>query len=129
MVCRWYNVIVNKLDFFFECLDGKYHVNACFDEEKVNYEVESNIDYLPSKSLQIDSKSFLEEINLANIQTWDHEYSGKGVEDACKWKVVLSLDNKQYSSKGEESFYPYNYEHLVNALVILDENVQILFRG
>ena len=62
-------------------------------------------------------------LKKAGIGKWDREYpaSGEGIEDAVRWKVKLTEDDREYVSKGEESFEPYDYEVFMDALRILED--------
>ena len=44
-----------------------------------------------------------------------------GIADAVKWKVKLIKDDKEYVSKGEESFEPYTYKQLIDALRLMED--------
>ena len=43
-----------------------------------------------------------------------------GIADAVKWKVKLIKDDKEYVPRGEESFEPYTYKQLIDALRLME---------
>jgi len=115
---------MNNLIFNFECLDGTYTLTTSFDQT-LEYNVETSIEGFNNISGVLDgskTNEFIELIKNAHIENWDKEYLGEGIEDACKWEVELSLDNKKYGSVGLESFEPYNYGYLIKAISLIEEN-------
>lgn len=112
---------MEKLILEFNCLDGNYVLNCGYDAF-LFYRVDSTIEGLNSieeGSLDdVKTSKFKELINKANIPSWDKEYVGTDIEDACKWKIT-------YNDKtivGSETYEPYGYEYFVEALCLLDEN-------
>ena len=115
---------MNNLTFIFNCLDGKYEFNCQF-ENSATFTVETDIPELESKQGELDEKlteKFLEELKKAQIEKWERYYDASNpIEDAVKWHVKYSFDNKEYVSSGEESYEPYNYEHLISAIMLCDD--------
>lgn len=119
---------MKSLNFVFDCLDGKYEFNAHIDDI-VTFSIESSISQLESKEGELskeDTKKFLEEMSLSTIEKWDRYYdkNDNSIEDGVKWYVSYTDDDKQYLSQGEESYEPYNYEHLIKAIMLCDEKAE-----
>lgn len=122
---------MNKLEYQIDCLDGVYNFTAEF-EDNVIFNVETNIGSLNSFSGELDentSRQFIEEIEKAQIEKWDKEYKTEmsEIEDGIKWQMRYLKNDKEYVSCGEESYQPYNYEHLVKAIRLCDEKNDYLF--
>lgn len=113
---------MNKLLFSFNCLDGDYYLEAIFDETKIVYSIETSIVQLENKSGELPLSVFNELLKKAEIEKWDKEYKPTGslIEDATKWAVSLQKDDKTYDSKGEEGYWPYHYEKLIEAINLID---------
>ncbi len=112
---------MNRLEYHFDCLDGRCLFICEFDGTSLSYDLESTIEELPAKAGELakeESELFNKYINDAKIPSWDASYAPtlSGIEDGIKWKVKLHLDGKEYVSKGEESYEPYGYEELIKAL-------------
>lgn len=122
---------MKKLEYTINCLDGVY----CFVAEitdNVLFNIESNIEKVQSKAGELDqekSKLFIEEINKAEIAKWDKEYKAEGseIEDGISWSISFLDEDKEYISQGRESYQPYNYEHLVKAILLCDQESEYLF--
>ncbi len=117
---------MNRLEYHFDCLDGNYLFVCQFDEEKLSYVIESSIPELSSKSGELSKEEtirFNQLLREAQIEKWDREYMAdlSGIVDAVKWKVKLIKDDKEYVSKGEESFEPYTYKQLIDALALMED--------
>ena len=118
---------MDQLLFRFTCLDGTYGFEAQFNSDELHYDVQSTIPELDSLSGTLENpETFLKELELAEIEKWDRNYSADGslIEDAVKWQVKLVRDEKEYVTEGEESYEPYRYEHLVRALMCCDEKAE-----
>jgi len=115
---------MNNLRFIFNCLEGKYEFN-CEIKDTVIFSIETDIEGLESKEGELDidlSKKFFEEVNNAQIEKWDRHYSAiNPIENGVKWYVKYVSDDKEYVSDGEESYEPYNYEHLISAIMLCDD--------
>ena len=122
---------MKKLEYTINCLDGVYCFVAEFDDNVV-FNIDSTVEKVPSKSGELDakkSKLFIEEINNAQIERWDREYKveGSDIEDGIRWSIRYIDDNREYLSKGHESYQPHNYEHLVKAVLLCDEESEYIF--
>jgi hypothetical protein len=87
------------------------------------HQLETDIAELDNVSGQLndqDSEKFRQELARAGIERWDREYQPvlSAIEDAVKWEVEYEKDGKVYCSKGEETYEPYDYFHLVDALAL-----------
>ena len=116
---------MNRLEYHFDCLDGKYLCVCQFDDESLSYVIESSIPELSGKSGELSKEEavrFNKLLEEAQIEKWDREYMSdlSGIADAVKWKVKLIKDDKEYVSKGEESFEPYTYKQLIDALRLME---------
>ena len=116
---------MNRLEYHFDCLDGKYLCVCQFDDESLNYVIESSIPELSGKSGELSKEEavrFNKLLEEAQIEKWDREYMAdlSGIVDAVKWKVKLIKDDKEYVSRGEESFEPYTYKQLIDALRLME---------
>ena len=58
-------------------------------------------------------------IDESNIPVWDCCYTpdGLAIKDAVKWSV--QLDN--YKSQGVEGYWPYCYDRLIDAILLIDD--------
>jgi len=124
---------MNKILYEFSCLDGKYIFNAEFNEEFVKYEIETDIEGLENITADLSDdlvKEFNQYILDANIDKWEKEYFGENnIEDATKWVVRYFVDDKEFVSKGEETYWPYNYELLIKAIKLCDNKADVLDIG
>ena len=116
---------MNRLEYHFDCLDGKYLCVCQFDDESLSYVIESSIPELSDKSGELSNEEavrFNKLLEEAQIEKWDREYMAdlSGIVDAVKWKVKLIKDDKEYVSRGEESFEPYTYKQLIDALRLME---------
>ena len=116
---------MNRLEYNFDCLDGHYRLAAEWDET-LNYEIESDIPEFENRSGELskeETSAFLAVLKKAQIEKWDREYLSccEAIEDGIRWKVRLCEDGREYVSKGEESFEPYDYEIFMDALRILEK--------
>ena len=112
---------MNRLEYHFDCLDGRCLFICKFDEGSLNYDLESTIAEIPASFGELsrdDSELFNKYIAQANIPGWEKEYEPvlSKIEDGIKWKVKLNLDGKEYVSKGEESYEPYGYVDFIKAM-------------
>ncbi len=117
---------MNRLEYHFDCLDGKYLCVCQFDDESLSYVIESSIPELSGKSGELSKEEavrFNKLLEEAQIEKWDREYMAdlSGIVDAVKWKVKLIKDDKEYVSRGEESFEPYTYKQLIDALRLMED--------
>jgi len=117
---------MNRLEYHFDCLDGKYLCVCQFDDESLSYVIESSIPELSGKSGELSKEEavrFNKLLDEAQIEKWDREYMAdlSGIVDAVKWKVKLIKDDKEYVSRGEESFEPYTYKQLIDALRLMED--------
>ena len=117
---------MNRLEYHFDCLDGKYLCVCQFDDESLSYVIESSIPELSDKSGELSKEEavrFNKLLEEAQIEKWDREYMAdlSGIADAVKWKVKLIKDDKEYVSRGEESFEPYTYKQLIDALRLMED--------
>ena len=122
---------MKKLEYTINCLDGVYCFVAEF-EDSVIFNVDSTVEAVSSKSGELDaqkSKLFIEEINSSQIDKWDRKYNvdGTDIEDGIRWSIRYLDGEKEYLSDGLESYQPYNYEHLVKAILLCDQESEYLF--
>ncbi len=112
-----------RLTYRFDCLDGRCLFQADDKDGLIAYGFETDIAELDNVSGQLndqDSEKFRQELARAGIERWDREYQPvlSAIEDAVKWEVEYEKDGKVYCSKGEETYEPYDYFHLVDALAL-----------
>ena len=122
---------MKKLEYTVNCLDGVYTIVCEFDDV-VDYVIETNIESLSSKQGQLNeelNKVFIDNIDKANIKSWDLQYNptDSTIEDAIDWQIVYFDNDKEYKSCGTESYQPYNYEYIVEAILLCDEDSAYLF--
>jgi len=109
-------------EFSFNCPDGQYTLSVKNEEQVFSYIVSSTIEGFTEKSgilTEKDTNEFIEKLNKANILSWDKYYGNKKLDDACTWNIVID----DFSTSGEESFEPYNYQYLIEALQLIEDNV------
>ena len=112
---------MNRIEFHFDCLDGRYFFTAVEDDGIIRFISESTIAELESSEGELskeDSELFVKRIDEAGIERWEKEYRPvlSKIEDGVKWKVILYRNEKEYVSKGEETYEPYGYDKLIDAL-------------
>ena len=116
-----------ELEFKIDCLDGKYCF-LCKCERSLQYCVETDINGLNCLEAEADEKmtnEFISHLNEAQIEKWDAEYSGENlIEDGIEWSVRYLKEDKEYLSKGKESFEPYNFESLLKAIKVCDKQLE-----
>lgn len=122
-----------KLEYTYDCLDGKYFLCA-EGEDEITYAVDSSIPVLASKQGSLDetdSRRFLQALKDCGIERWAKEYKADlgSIEDAIRWSLTYIINGKEYFSKGEESYEPYNYNKLIETLMIIDENTACFRMG
>lgn len=116
---------MDRLEYSLKCLDGTYCFSCTWNDEDLEYEVKTDIEVLESKIGNVKAKPFTEELRKANLERWDRSYEASNpIEDGTKWKVKAVLDDIEYVSYGDESFYPYDYEHLIAAIILCDEKAE-----
>lgn len=115
-----------KINIRFECLDGYYYL----DLNDNKYIVDTNIDNFDSVSGELTDDNYSKFKNIfgkTNICLWESKYEINGlvIEDSVKWSVKYTDDdNITYSSVGEEGYWPYEYDTLVDALMIIDKKIE-----
>ena len=62
---------------------------------------------------KVEQRSIFEEL-LNQIEKINDSLTKQGM-------ARVSFDNKEYVSSGEESYEPYNYEHLISAIMLCDD--------
>ena len=119
---------MKHLELTCTCLEGNYTFTADTVNGRIVYSVITDIENLASLEGRLGflkSRKFSKLLDKTQIEKWDSEYTGEsGIEDAVKWKVSWKDDEKEYSSKGEESYYPYNWEYLLEAIALCDRNIE-----
>ena len=114
---------MKHLEYKCECLEGNYLLAV----DGLSYRVVTDIERLESREGELgaeDAKKFAELLAKAGVEKWDEEYTGEnGIEDAVRWQFSCEDDNAAYHSQGEESFYPYGYEYLLEALELCDPGI------
>ena len=120
---------MNALIFHCSCLDGNYTLKAEWTMDNLDYSVDTDIEALSPSSGTLDPdslKRFLKLLDEAEIPRWERRYEAKGsaIEDAVRWNVEYSLGDDTYRSDGEETYLPYGYETLIDALGLIDEEIK-----
>ena len=104
-----------KLLYNFKCLDGEYELIV----DDRNYIVNSTISCFETRTGVIeDADKFNDLINKANIKSWDKEYKGELITDSIEW----SIEYDGYKSRGYETYEPYNYDYLIEAIKLIEKN-------
>lgn len=118
---------MNRMNFQLDCLDGKYDLNIDLDENNLHYEVTTNIDYLNSKIGDINPKVFKEAIDKIDFNKLISVNSIKEVEieDPVLWKFNYVIDSNENCIEGKEGNWPYNYDELIEALILIDEKLEV----
>ena len=116
---------MNKLEYHFKCLEGFYELFVEYDNDRLLYEINTDIESLESINGELDSskiKQFVELLDKAEIGKWDKEYEADGsiIEDGTTWSIAYLKDDKEYHSKGVEGYWPYGYEYFIEALKLID---------
>ena len=111
-----YNCIMKCLKINFETIEGYYYLTV-FDGH--SFTLETNISGLENKCGVIENYDLFEKrLNEINISSWDRYYNPDGldIEDGVKWSVILD----DYSSSGVEGYWPYNYDKLIDIIMMID---------
>lgn len=118
---------MSRLEYKFTCLDGYYHL-SCDIEDKLVFAVETTIASLTSKTGELEAGEFIDKLNKADLRSWDRYYNATSlkIEDATRWSVKYIDGSETYESEGEESYEPYKYFDLIDALCVLDEKAKYL---
>ena len=119
---------MKKINYSFECLWGNYIFNCEFNQEIVNYEVETTIENLSNKQGTLegeDAKKFNDLIALANIPSWVNDEL-LNIEDATKWSIRYITESIEYEISGEEAGWPYNYDKFIEAVLLCDDKATVL---
>ena len=115
-----------KLEFKIDCLDGKYYFDCACNEELI-YNVDTSINSLNNIEGQLsdeDKEKFLSLINEAQIEKWDRNYTGISlIDDGIRWSVKYLNNDKEYVSDGVESYEPYSFRKLIEAIMICDKQL------
>ena len=117
--------MMNRLEYHFDCLDGNCLLVCEAEDKTIHFAVTGENPVITEKAGELspeESAAFEKLISKAKIETWDRRYEAQaeGIEDAVQWKVAYQSDGKQYVSSGEESFEPYGYEKLIEALKLFE---------
>lgn len=118
---------MNVLIFHCSCLDGNYTLKADWTAEGLTWTVETDIEALHSATGELSSvKPFTDLLEKADIPHWERRYEadGSAIEDAVRWSLKLDTEDKICLSEGEETFLPYGYEDLMDALALIDPQVR-----
>lgn len=114
---------MKHLEYKCECLEGNYLLTVEETAESLTYRVLTDIEKLESREGELDGedvKKFTELLEKAQINRWEEEYAGEPkIEDAVQWQFACD----GYSVKGEESYYPYGHEYLLEALELCDPQI------
>jgi len=106
----------------FECLQGHYIINIDND----SYIIDTNINGFENSEGNFDLNSFNELFRKTNIHLWEsiYEVNGLAIEDSVKWSIDYTDDEGiNFTSKGEEGYWPYEYDELIDALMIIDNKL------
>ena len=125
---------MNRLEFHFDCLDGRGLFICEFDKSTLNYDLESTIEELPNLTGELDEKEselFSKHIKEANIPAWERKYEPtlSRIEDGISWKLKLHYEGKEYVSEAEESYEPYGYDSFIEALKLCIEKADYFKAG
>lgn len=115
---------MERLTYRFACLDGLCIVEVFFDET-LRYTIQSTIPEIKSCDGELaaaETAAFREALKKAHLEGWDREYlpTAGRVEDAVEWEVTYQNDTERFSSKGEETYEPYDHPYLIKALMLID---------
>ena len=116
---------MNRLEYHFNCLDGNCLLVCEAEGETIHFTGTGENPVITEKTGELnaeDSAALIKRIDEAKIETWQSRYEpeAEGIEDAVRWKVVYRKDGREYVSRGEESFEPYGYEELIEALKLFE---------
>lgn len=114
---------MNRLEYHFDCLDGNCLLVCEAENGTLHFTVTGNNPVITEKAGELSEVSAFEKLlKEAGIESWDRKYEPQteGIEDAIRWKVVYQKDGKEYVSSGEESYEPYGYEKLIEALKLFE---------
>lgn len=110
---------MKSLKVNFNTLDGNYSLIVLDDH---TYSIETTIEVFENKNGIIKNyEEFISKLNEAKISSWDDVYQPNGltIEDSVKWDITL--DDKFI--KGEEGYWPYGYDKLIEALMSIDNKL------
>ena len=119
---------MNKINYIFECLWGEYCFVCEFDDNNVNYQVDTTIETLSNLQGDLDIqdvKKFNEYIKSAQIEKWDI-LNDLDIEDHTKWKLHYIKNDEEYNYEGYEGNWPYHYEELIKAILLCDKDAKVL---
>ncbi len=114
---------MNRLEYHFDCLDGNCLLVCETENETLYFTVTGSNPVVVEKNGELsEAGAFAKLLEEAKIETWERSYKpeSEGIEDAVHWKVVYQKDGKEYVSCGEESFEPYGYDKLIEALKLFE---------
>lgn len=104
------------LKVIFKCIDGEYKLVV----DKNNFFIETDIKDFNNKEGIINNQ-FIELIKKCEIEKWNNNYlNDLNIEDGVKWYVEYNNKNIE----GIEGSWPYNFEYLIEALIVLDEQAK-----
>ena len=114
--------MMNRLEYHFDCLDGNCLLVCEAENGIMHYTVTGDNPVITGKAGELETYAFEKLLEEAKIESWERRYEaqGEGIEDAVHWKVVYRKDGKEYVSYGEESYEPYGYEKLIEALKLFE---------
>lgn len=90
-----------------------------FDGDDIKYErkfYNGAGDYNEILFLDMDKKSFLEELANIHIGEWKHEYDDPDTLDGTQWELVLEYSNRRRRSYWGSNAYPYNFRELLELM-------------
>ncbi len=90
-----------------------------FDGDDIKYErkfYNGAGDYDEILFLDMDKKSFLEELANIHIGEWKHEYDDPDTLDGTQWELVIEYSNRRRRSYWGSNAYPYNFRELLELM-------------
>lgn len=119
---------MEKLIVKFISLDGEYEINIDINDT-IAYTVNSTIKELPSKDGELSKDEigvFISKLKEVNLTNWEKEYlpTGLKIDDSVVWDVAYITSDKEYRFFGEEGYWPYTYDDLIDVLSIADNNIK-----
>ena len=123
---------MNRLEYHFDCLDGRYFCVCEYDDFSFAYNIETSLPGFENKQgilKEDEAVLFKEKVNRASIESWDKHYGVASIEDGIKWKVKYIKEDMEYVSDGYETYEPYGYEAFMEALGIIEDKAAYFMAG
>lgn len=116
-----------SLNADFQSLDGEYSIVVRWDDKDSTYSIVSSIDGIDKEYEKVEGekhKEFVDKFGKVKLKLWNKKYepTGSEIQDAVKWHVDYADDNFVIHSSGVEGYWPYDYDDLIKALAVYDED-------